>query len=135
MKVLDVGASVGDVAERFRALGAEVVAVEPDPINLVCLRRNLGATVEVWPVAADEEEHRLDDLCAAAPFWPDLIKVDTDAEGTADIELLVLRGMPKVLRRARIAVVETLRHAEVVEILEEAGMRTRVEGNYVHGMR
>jgi FkbM family methyltransferase len=44
--VLDCGAHVGTYTSRALELGAaKVVAIEPDPLNLECLRRNFGAEI------------------------------------------------------------------------------------------
>lgn len=59
--MIDIGANIGAVSLWAAHLGAEVIAVEPEPDNLACLRTNLannpelGGRVEVLPVAVTHE--------------------------------------------------------------------------------
>jgi FkbM family methyltransferase len=49
--VIDCGAHVGVFTQRALARGAsKVVAVEPDPVNLECLRRNLSEEIAAGKV-------------------------------------------------------------------------------------
>lgn len=60
--VIDVGAHVGVFAKKALENGAsQVIAMEPDPLNLECLRRNLGGEIRsgrvvVWPKGAWSSE-------------------------------------------------------------------------------
>jgi len=55
--VFDVGANLGNYAEAFCALGATVVAVEPDPRNLVTLKQRLASErAFIEPCAMGREE-------------------------------------------------------------------------------
>ena len=48
--VLDLGAWVGPITLYAAALGARVIAVEPDPVALAQLRRNVAANPELAPL-------------------------------------------------------------------------------------
>jgi FkbM family methyltransferase len=75
--VFDVGANLGNYSEAFCALGAVVVAVEPDPRNLAVLRKRLRREhVYIEPCALGSEEgtaelHFADrnDVSTLAPQW------------------------------------------------------------------
>jgi FkbM family methyltransferase len=55
--VFDVGANVGNYAEALRAVGATVVAIEPDPRNVKILSKRLGARcVHVEPCALGSKQ-------------------------------------------------------------------------------
>ena len=55
--VFDVGANLGNYTEAFCALGAVVVAVEPDPRNLAVLRKRLRrARIHIEPCALGRAE-------------------------------------------------------------------------------
>jgi FkbM family methyltransferase len=67
--VFDVGANVGNYAKTFLSLGAAVVAIEPDPRNIVVLRRRLGKRAWI-------------EQCALGP-----------SEGTAELNLANYGGI------------------------------------------
>jgi FkbM family methyltransferase len=75
--VFDVGANLGNYSEAFCALGAVVVAVEPDPRNVALLRKRLtGAQLVVEPCAVGGMEgvaelHIADrnDVSTLSPQW------------------------------------------------------------------
>lgn len=125
---VDVGANIGLYTVYACELGAEVVAVEPDPANVARIRENLaenGARAEVVPKALsaepgtvvftadlNERNHIVPDGGAGrtveATTLDDLVgdrtaMVKIDVEGA---EELVLRGASRALGERRIALMQ-----------------------------
>ena len=125
--MLDIGANIGEFSLYARAKGAEVIAIEPDRVNLKALRKNLdGKGVRIvekalWnettslplyavPMKADSsliavphaetyqvDAARLDDVTSELGVG-EIFFVKGDAEGA---ESEVLSGAPATLARTR----------------------------------
>jgi FkbM family methyltransferase len=138
--VVNVGANIGELAMALTQQGAQVVAVEPDPLTLRCLRLNLaGAAVEIVPAGLWSMDGELTfyqapqsaDTSAinevGAPTVLTVHKLDTLMAGRdGRVRLLVgdaEGGEPEVLEGAR----ETLRRTDFVALdagYERKGERT-----------
>jgi FkbM family methyltransferase len=76
--VLDVGANVGtDTKSALAAGAAVVVAIEPEPVTLECLRRNLAAEIrEKWVAIVPKGAWDKEDAC---PKWITLTLIHPEA--------------------------------------------------------
>ena len=147
--VYDVGANLGFFTLVAAALGARVVAFEPEPSNAAHLRATVALNrldAEVREAAAAERSGRAELLAVDEASWSHLadrghhprtrrsVEVETvalddlppadvykiDVEGS---EVAVLRGMARTLREhAPVLIVEThATNAEVCDLLEPLG--------------
>jgi FkbM family methyltransferase len=84
--VLDVGAGCGETAHFYLLRGASrVVAVEPDPTAVTCIRKNIAANR--WPVLIIPRKFQLDDLNLEHDF------MKMDGEGCEELLLQSVRSL------------------------------------------
>jgi FkbM family methyltransferase len=95
--VFDVGANLGNYAEALRAVGATVVAIEPDPRNLKVLKKRLkGGRVYIEPCALGRSEGTADlrmasdrvDISTLSERWAQSQKADW--QGTVRVPVRTL---------------------------------------------
>jgi len=108
--VFDIGAHVGDRTRMFRALGAEVVAVEPQPAAFKCLEWLFGRSSSVHLVNAavsDDEGDVTLRINVSNPTVstasPDFVEAAQGAQGWAEQRWEEIRTVPATTLDALIA--------------------------------
>ena len=109
--VFDVGANLGNYSEAFRAVGATVVAIEPDPRNVKMLRKRLkGEHFHIVPCALGRSEGTAelriasdrDDVSTLSNQWADL--TEAHWQGSVQVQVKTLDsiaeefGIPKYVK-------------------------------------
>jgi len=109
--VFDVGANLGHYAEAFQAIGATVVAIEPDPRNVKMLRKRLkGERFNIVPCALGSSEGTAelqiasdrDDVSTLSREWSAI--TEAQWEGTVQVQVRTLDsiareyGVPKYIK-------------------------------------
>ena len=101
--VFDVGANLGNYAEALRAIGATVVAIEPDPRNLKILRKRLKSKhVHIEPCALGRTEGTAelhiasdrDDVSTLSDQWAE--SNEAHWRGTVQVQMRTLDSIANV---------------------------------------
>jgi FkbM family methyltransferase len=109
--VFDVGANLGNYAEAFRAVGATVVAIEPDPRNVEILKKRLKSEyVHIEPCALGKDEGTAklhiasdrDDVSTLSDQWAE--STEAHWQGSIQVQVRTLDsiandyGIPKYVK-------------------------------------
>lgn len=98
--VLDIGANIGEFSLWAAARGAKVIAFEPDPTTLACLRENIAdRPVEIEPIGLWHEAERMTFFTAPDDADGSLIN-QSDKSVSIDVlpldNIMEIRGFPPI---------------------------------------
>jgi FkbM family methyltransferase len=120
--IIDIGANVGEFARYCGALGARVLAFEPDPSVYACLKHNVAKYAAVTPI-----EKALWSTHADLPFFSafdtadsSLIQPEANVRGVATIAAIPLDGVTELHNVPEIALLKMDGEGAEPEILQGA---------------